>query len=133
MLYTIHSYALRFSFYVLCVSGSMLPSYHAGSFCVPHTSFHPQRISLKCTGTNYYPFSAPTVPVLTYLGFIPLLQRRSRGKQESRTPNACHVGQKTSFDTNSITTFNQCGSTSCLLYTSPSPRDQRGSRMPSSA
>ena len=25
------------------------------------------------------------------------------------------------------------GSTPCLLYTSPSPRDQRGSRMPSSA
>ena len=25
------------------------------------------------------------------------------------------------------------GSRSCLLYTSPSPRDQRGSRMPSSA
>ena len=25
------------------------------------------------------------------------------------------------------------GMTSCLLYTSPSPRDQRGSRMPSSA
>ena len=25
------------------------------------------------------------------------------------------------------------GSTNCLLYTSPSPRDQRGSRMPSSA
>ena len=25
------------------------------------------------------------------------------------------------------------GSVSCLLYTSPSPRDQRGSRMPSSA
>ena len=25
------------------------------------------------------------------------------------------------------------GSSSCLLYTSPSPRDQRGSRMPSSA
>ena len=24
-------------------------------------------------------------------------------------------------------------STNCLLYTSPSPRDQRGSRMPSSA
>ena len=26
-----------------------------------------------------------------------------------------------------------CGHTYCLLYTSPSPRDQRGSRMPSSA
>ena len=25
------------------------------------------------------------------------------------------------------------GSNGCLLYTSPSPRDQRGSRMPSSA
>ena len=25
------------------------------------------------------------------------------------------------------------GSSTCLLYTSPSPRDQRGSRMPSSA
>ena len=25
------------------------------------------------------------------------------------------------------------GSVTCLLYTSPSPRDQRGSRMPSSA
>ena len=28
-----------------------------------------------------------------------------------------------------VTTSNKC----CLLYTSPSPRDQRGSRMPSSA
>ena len=26
-----------------------------------------------------------------------------------------------------------CGACTCLLYTSPSPRDQRGSRMPSSA
>ena len=26
-----------------------------------------------------------------------------------------------------------CEDTRCLLYTSPSPRDQRGSRMPSSA
>ena len=29
--------------------------------------------------------------------------------------------------------FKQVLSYSCLLYTSPSPRDQRGSRMPSSA
>ena len=28
---------------------------------------------------------------------------------------------------------NEAESDSCLLYTSPSPRDQRGSRMPSSA
>ena len=30
-------------------------------------------------------------------------------------------------------TENAAVATSCLLYTSPSPRDQRGSRMPSSA
>ena len=30
-------------------------------------------------------------------------------------------------------TYGAGGGTSCLLYTSPSPRDQRGSRMPSSA
>ena len=29
--------------------------------------------------------------------------------------------------------INMAKSISCLLYTSPSPRDQRGSRMPSSA
>ena len=29
--------------------------------------------------------------------------------------------------------INHMGSEACLLYTSPSPRDQRGSRMPSSA
>ena len=29
--------------------------------------------------------------------------------------------------------YHQIASSSCLLYTSPSPRDQRGSRMPSSA
>ena len=35
---------------------------------------------------------------------------------------------------NSGVTFNQVGrNNNCLLYTSPSPRDQRGSRMPSSA
>ena len=34
----------------------------------------------------------------------------------------------------SVGAMESCGSVeSCLLYTSPSPRDQRGSRMPSSA
>ena len=32
-----------------------------------------------------------------------------------------------------FTTVGADGLTACLLYTSPSPRDQRGSRMPSSA
>ena len=33
----------------------------------------------------------------------------------------------------SVTTSEQVVPANCLLYTSPSPRDQRGSRMPSSA
>ena len=34
---------------------------------------------------------------------------------------------------NTTFTRSQRDTTTCLLYTSPSPRDQRGSRMPSSA
>ena len=40
--------------------------------------------------------------------------------------NAARVGISGSVPTETLDTF-------CLLYTSPSPRDQRGSRMPSSA
>ena len=36
-------------------------------------------------------------------------------------------------DTGAITWFYNGNIKTCLLYTSPSPRDQRGSRMPSSA
>ena len=39
----------------------------------------------------------------------------------------------TSPNFNSTVTIPVTGGNSCLLYTSPSPRDQRGSRMPSSA
>ena len=41
------------------------------------------------------------------------------------------TGQKTSFIVDKLIISGQVYS--CLLYTSPSPRDQRGSRMPSSA
>ena len=37
------------------------------------------------------------------------------------------------FDTSEVAEFTMINNTACLLYTSPSPRDQRGSRMPSSA
>ena len=37
------------------------------------------------------------------------------------------------YDGMDITNVLLHGATTCLLYTSPSPRDQRGSRMPSSA
>ena len=37
------------------------------------------------------------------------------------------------FDSIDLATDEQVRAYPCLLYTSPSPRDQRGSRMPSSA
>ena len=37
------------------------------------------------------------------------------------------------FDNGSTERFQDAVRRACLLYTSPSPRDQRGSRMPSSA
>ena len=50
-----------------------------------------------------------------------LLESRLRGSEESRA----HLREENSRLERNIS----C----CLLYTSPSPRDQRGSRMPSSA
>ena len=43
------------------------------------------------------------------------------------------VGDFNSAATASFKTYDTLDSNICLLYTSPSPRDQRGSRMPSSA
>ena len=49
-------------------------------------------------------------------------------------PNATIIGDVT-LEKNTSIWFNAVlrGDIDCLLYTSPSPRDQRGSRMPSSA
>ena len=54
-------------------------------------------------------------------------------KIEMRNKSSLVNGSKTVIKVNSrqgnLTSMRDC----CLLYTSPSPRDQRGSRMPSSA
>ena len=51
------------------------------------------------------------------------------GREEDRANAICQF-----CDTDFIGTNGENGGKySCLLYTSPSPRDQRGSRMPSSA
>ena len=55
-------------------------------------------------------------------GPIPL--RAMDLQKEGRTIYACNIGNPQALKQKPI---------SCLLYTSPSPRDQRGSRMPSSA
>ena len=41
--------------------------------------------------------------------------------------------RRTGAGCDQLITINNTNNQSCLLYTSPSPRDQRGSRMPSSA
>ena len=48
----------------------------------------------------------------------------------SNKKNGRHIPYK---DTKKLVTIGYGRNLSCLLYTSPSPRDQRGSRMPSSA
>ena len=46
----------------------------------------------------------------------------------------CHLLNKLNLNFSiAHVNYNLRGNDSCLLYTSPSPRDQRGSRMPSSA
>ena len=45
----------------------------------------------------------------------------------------CFHQSKLSFLRSFLKEFKDWKYNSCLLYTSPSPRDQRGSRMPSSA
>ena len=54
----------------------------------------------------------------------------------SGTGGVDQTDRSTNIDEHTIEEMHQIASRypdSCLLYTSPSPRDQRGSRMPSSA
>ena len=59
------------------------------------------------------------------------LKTDSRDREATRTMGASR-DFTTGIDTGAPTALRERPST-CLLYTSPSPRDQRGSRMPSSA
>ena len=49
-----------------------------------------------------------------------------------RIPSGTQANRPTGVSPGTIR-FNTDTDSACLLYTSPSPRDQRGSRMPSSA
>ena len=63
-------------------------------------------------------------------GMNPMDLKRGIDKAVSSAVKAIQDAATPCTDTKAIA---QVGTISCLLYTSPSPRDQRGSRMPSSA
>ena len=52
---------------------------------------------------------------------------------ESTTDADVFYGNSEETESTDAVIDNETTEESCLLYTSPSPRDQRGSRMPSSA
>ena len=64
---------------------------------------------------------------------IPALGRSQKGEDVSLKWTFDNIGTTNKYyvEFGAIDGFEDCNT--CLLYTSPSPRDQRGSRMPSSA
>ena len=64
---------------------------------------------------------------------IVLFNLKSDASKSAYETWAKETDLKTVRALNSIDRFDVFESMGCLLYTSPSPRDQRGSRMPSSA
>ena len=62
-------------------------------------------------------------------------QKKSAVAEETSVKNASAEGTRDTSENSvdSVVTSTASSSNTCLLYTSPSPRDQRGSRMPSSA
>ena len=62
--------------------------------------------------------SGKSISALALMGLLPLGSKK---------------GGIINFDGNDLNKISENKLCNCLLYTSPSPRDQRGSRMPSSA
>ena len=64
----------------------------------------------------------------------PALRSNSSGSVEAATKIGALVAERARAEGVTAVVFDRGGNLyHCLLYTSPSPRDQRGSRMPSSA
>ena len=70
----------------------------------------------------------------TYSGIINEWEWTLENGFESNQQNAVFIFQSAdTLDVQLVVNTNDGCTDTCLLYTSPSPRDQRGSRMPSSA
>ena len=76
---------------------------------------------------------------ITDLSAFDRQRKKSSASSSSQPQNSTDIANPWSDSTGKSTPppldalFTRSGNKSCLLYTSPSPRDQRGSRMPSSA
>ena len=85
-------------------------------------------------GISYALVTAVTIGIYVWLTFgITAWRIRIRRKMNDAENEAStrQVDSLLNFET--VRIFNNESHELCLLYTSPSPRDQRGSRMPSSA
>ena len=76
------------------------------------------------------PSYASTTQRLYYAGAV---GQCSNDETKSCEANSDCGGSATCVHDGTLCTFDTTKTYPCLLYTSPSPRDQRGSRMPSSA
>ena len=70
--------------------------------------------------------------IKSYLGYIEIIEMVSRRLTKTQKTEILEA-YRSGDNTNALAEKYHCTPNTCLLYTSPSPRDQRGSRMPSSA
>ena len=100
----------------------------------------PQSLSLTpltlalAAGAGFLSFVSPCVlPLLpAYLGYMTGLTVDELQGPQDRATRAHVIGRSLAFVVGLSLVFAALGA-SCLLYTSPSPRDRQKSRMPSSA
>ena len=84
-------------------------------------------------------YSVPKRLVVSYFSYGAYMPNGTTGIQNMEKPHdewswwPCKEEGELTFNKNSAPFEPFKDDVSCLLYTSPSPRDQRGSRMPSSA
>ena len=99
----------------------------------------PKKIKRNINWTKWFALSAGGLLGLSHIGMIGMIARRGNteipiiqppvGPYTSYVVSATKEGYKMSYVGNDPKTMYK----TCLLYTSPSPRDKRQSRMPSSA
>ena len=89
---------------------------------------------MGCHGIKGYANAYPTFRVPRLGGQSPeYLAAALKAYRNGERPHPTMSAQASSLSDEDIADLAAYLATACLLYTSPSPRDQRGSRMPSSA